>query len=344
MGIPMKPRYDSFDPIPPKQHKEKLWDPITTLDIINPSRGRLTCVGHAVTRGRRCRNPINQANQFSAFQLLQDLSYIDTSTTDINAKLHHLAKLTLCVRYHYNQADDMAKEWSKDIDQLQEASRKKTDIKIEPESREELLIRLQKILDALSKTKAADEFPFSSPTSQHYQEQRSRNSAQEEEIRRRSEEEMRKSRERGWQQQEHERREREGKAKKQREEEERRKKEQQARDREAREREERNERIRQEAERLRKEQEREEKERKERKKREEEEEKCQEEQRAKDKEAREREERNERCRRRAEKAKEDRERKERELKVKAREEWDNAWLDYVLRWDDLKSKLGFQLR
>jgi hypothetical protein len=341
MGIPSKPCYDSFSQIPPKQHKEKLWDPIATLDIINPDRGRLTCVGHAVTCGRRCRNPINQANQFSAFQLLQELSYIDTSTTDINAKLHCLAKLTLCVRYHYNQADDMAKKWSKEINQLQEASRNRTDIKIEPESLEEVLINLQKLLDRLNKNMTADAIPFSSPASQYYQEQFGRNSAQEEEAAKRRKEEMCKSQEQERQQQEREKREQEGKEQKQREEEERRKKEQQARDREAREREERKERIRQEAEQLRKEQERKEKERK---KREAEEEKRQEEQRARDKEVREREERNERCRRRAEKAKEDRERKERELKAKAREEWDKAWLDYVLRWDDLKSELGFRLR
>ncbi|KAF2178616.1 hypothetical protein K469DRAFT_477655, partial [Zopfia rhizophila CBS 207.26] len=70
------------------------------------------CVGYAPSCRRRCRNPIKQVNRASAFQLLEDLSYIDTSTTDINAKLHELAEFTLCLRYHQSQRNDMVEKWS----------------------------------------------------------------------------------------------------------------------------------------------------------------------------------------------------------------------------------------
>ncbi|KAF2676218.1 hypothetical protein K458DRAFT_437492 [Lentithecium fluviatile CBS 122367] len=263
MGISSKSRYDSVDQFPPEQQKKKFWDPVTILDIINPSRGCLTCVGYAPSCGRRCRNPINSDNRASAFRLLEDLSYIDTSTTDINAKLHQLARLTLCLRFHQSQKNDMVEKWCRKTDQQQTATRNSTNTKIDPDRMEERLKDLEKLLArVLSKAEGADEFIFSSPAGQRYRKQYDRQSAQEEQARKRQEEETRKSREQErereqkHQQQKREKTEREEKERKKREEEKRRKEEQQARDREAREREERNERIRRRAEQARKERER----------------------------------------------------------------------------------------
>ncbi|OCK98242.1 uncharacterized protein K441DRAFT_464242, partial [Cenococcum geophilum 1.58] len=87
------------------------WDPIETLEIINPDRNCLTCVGYAPSCGRRCRNPINQANRASAFQLLKDLENIDPSMTNIQPQLCRLAGLTLCLRYHQNQVGAVVDEW-----------------------------------------------------------------------------------------------------------------------------------------------------------------------------------------------------------------------------------------
>ncbi|KAF2476807.1 uncharacterized protein BDR25DRAFT_41267 [Lindgomyces ingoldianus] len=259
MGISLNSRHDSFSQFPPEQRKKKLWDPSTTLDIINPSKGCLTCVGYAPSCGRRCRNPINQANRASAYRLLEDLSYIDASTTDINAKLHQLAGLTLCLRFHQGQKNDIVKKWCRKIDQQQTASRISIDAKVDPNRIEEQLKDIEGLLaHILYKTKGADEFIFSSPTSQHYRKRYDPQSAQEERAQKQREEETRKSRERERenQQQERVKKEREEKEKKKREEEKMQKEEQQAKDREARERQERNERIRQRAEQARKESER----------------------------------------------------------------------------------------
>ena len=111
MGIHSVPRYGSFDTFSHSGKTKKRWDPIETLGIINPDRDCLTCVGYAPSCGRRCRNPINQANRASAFQLLKDLENIDPSTTNIKPQLRRLAGLTLCLRYHQNQVSPVVDEW-----------------------------------------------------------------------------------------------------------------------------------------------------------------------------------------------------------------------------------------
>jgi hypothetical protein len=317
MGIIPKSRYDSFHHFPPAQPKKKLWDPFTTLGF-NPDGGSFTCVGIAKSTKERCCNPINKANRASSFQLLEDLSYIDVSTTDINAELHKLARLSLCLRNHQSQQNDMVKNWSKAIKKTQSASRNNIKIKIDPDEFEELLKYKEALIAHLrNRNDGAKEFMFSSPTSQRYPKQNDGQSAQEERTRKQREEETRKSRERE--------RERE--------------RQQQEREKEAREEKEKMKRNEEKAQQKRAEEKA--------KQKREEEKRCREEQEAREREAREREERNERVRQRADQARKERERKAKEQAAKARDEWDESWLKYVLQWDKLKSKFfsipGFRL-
>jgi hypothetical protein len=256
MGIDSRFRHGSFDHFPLPQQKRKYWDPIATLDIINPNRGCLTCVGYAPSRGRRCYNPINYGNRESAFLLLEALSEIDISKTDVTEKLHQLASLTLCIRYHQGQDYNVVQKWTRQIGQQQKLK-----------NMEELPARDR------HRSKGADEFAFPLPTGQRYRRQYDPQSTQEERARRGWEQEARKPREqeRERQQRESEKRERERKEREKREQERKKcqeerqhKQEQEARDNEAREREERNERIRQRAKQAREERERKAKEQSER--------------------------------------------------------------------------------
>ncbi|KAF2651660.1 hypothetical protein K491DRAFT_606444, partial [Lophiostoma macrostomum CBS 122681] len=112
MGLYTETRYEPLHDHAFERKKTKFWDPETTLDIINPDRGTLTCVGYAPSCRRRCRNLINQYNRESAHHLLDKLSYINVATTNIDADLYELARLTLCQRYHQDQARSMVRQWN----------------------------------------------------------------------------------------------------------------------------------------------------------------------------------------------------------------------------------------
>jgi chromosome segregation ATPase len=102
-----------------KSEHTKFWDPVDVLQMINPDRNGLTCVGYAPSCRRRCRNPINANNRNTAFGILDELSYINPEVTNIRSKLSTLAKTTLCLAYHQNQVDRMVKSWMNTISTLQ---------------------------------------------------------------------------------------------------------------------------------------------------------------------------------------------------------------------------------
>lgn len=299
MGVTSGPRYNFHSQLPREQPRKEFWDPVATLDIINPDRGCLTCVGYAPSRGRRCRNPINMGNRSSAFHLLGELSYIDVSTTNIDAKLRQLARLTLCLRYHQDQEHEMVRQWNRKIESLRTTSRT-------PADSDPIWERLQKGYEKVKEKKT----PGNENESIDEVFARLLDWLKQEQEARRRDEETRKSRE---QEQQRQQQEREKKERQKREQEQTQRKRQEEEERKKREEEERERKRREETER--------------RKEAEE----------AKAREAREREERNERVRQRAEQIRKERERKAKEQAAKAREEWDKAWLEYVLRWDELKS-------
>ncbi|PVH99184.1 hypothetical protein DM02DRAFT_672846 [Periconia macrospinosa] len=300
MGIKSRPRHDSFTDSFPSQ---KLWDPIATLEIINPARGNITCVGYAPSCGRRCRNPINYGNRESAYELLEALSYIDTSTTNISGKLRQLAQFTLCVRYHQDQDERMVKVWSKQIRQQQRMG-----------------IGEEPLLHARQKTKSADFFEAFEQKLREEQEWMKRlqervECLEKENQRLKYEAEKR----REYSDEEKQQKKRNEETQRKKDEETQRRKDEEKRQQEKNEEEE-----------LQKKQE------EEKQKKSEEQNKRRKEEEAKAKEAREREERNERVRRRAEEMRKMRAQKVKEQADKERQEWHQAWLRYVSQWEQIK--------
>lgn len=302
MGIHSVPRYGSFDTYSHSGKTKKRWDPIETLEIINPDRNCLTCVGYAPSCGRRCRNPINQANRASAFQLLKDLENIDPSTTNIQPQLRRLAGLTLCLRYHQNQVGAVVDDWMSVLPVRNSFKMEETDDsddELGHLSRNELERMVKEMKEMLERDRKRQEDKDQQKREREREEKERREKERQEKERQEKEQEEKERRERRRQEKEREEKERQERERKQREEEEK-----------QREKEERKERKREAREK--------------------------EEQEKKEKERRESEERNERVRQRAQRAKEERERKEREKAERERKEWDEIWLLYSKRWDSIK--------
>ena len=107
MGI-----YSQDRPFP--KRATKLWDPYVTFEIINPDRGTFTCVGHAPSKGRRCRYRIG------AWDIVySDLDYISTLSPgdpEIKRRLREIAIDSLCVKEHKKQAwqaDAIVEKWTR---------------------------------------------------------------------------------------------------------------------------------------------------------------------------------------------------------------------------------------
>lgn len=84
-------------------HGPALWDPVAALQLVNPDREKITCVGYAPTQGRRCRNPIAAHNVSAAKETLSNLSRRIPHDGLMEAELHNVASRLLCVRYHQGQ-------------------------------------------------------------------------------------------------------------------------------------------------------------------------------------------------------------------------------------------------
>src|ERR1700691_4035579 len=82
--------------------KKKLWDPSETLGIINTDPGyqRITCIGHAPSQGRRCRNPIRSDNPDFITATLSEIAYLRPDNPTVISRLRAIAGPALCVRYH----------------------------------------------------------------------------------------------------------------------------------------------------------------------------------------------------------------------------------------------------
>jgi len=126
MVVYSSPYADSFDSIP-KTKQKKIWDAVEVLDIINPDRGCLTCVGYAPSCRRRCRNPINAGNRATAFRLLDRIAYSKPQSPDTRKLLHELAKCALCLRNHQDQAHDVVAQWERKIAAMTPEQKVKTE-------------------------------------------------------------------------------------------------------------------------------------------------------------------------------------------------------------------------
>ena len=87
------------------------WDPIQLLSLMNPDKLAITCVGHAASCRRRCRNAIAAHNIQSAKIVMRNLVRSGLSDNEVKNLLFELAEYTLCRRYHLGQATVILDGW-----------------------------------------------------------------------------------------------------------------------------------------------------------------------------------------------------------------------------------------
>ena len=91
-----------------------LWDPAEILQFEPNSLG-LTCIGHAKTQGRRCDNPIADANRQQAAKILLEMARLDPRSPRVDFELEELASCLLCRKWHQDQAGAIKRQWRRDI-------------------------------------------------------------------------------------------------------------------------------------------------------------------------------------------------------------------------------------
>ena len=94
------------------------WSPASVLQL-DPNS---TCIGHAKTQGRRCRNPIAYANRKEATNILHEMSRRDPFQSQrLDSQLEELASRLLCRRWHQDQAVEIKRQWRRHIEDFQAA-------------------------------------------------------------------------------------------------------------------------------------------------------------------------------------------------------------------------------
>ena len=86
------------------------WAPAEILEL-DPNSSTFTCVGHAPSKGRRCRNAIACVNRQEGAKILLHMSRLDPHSQRLDDKLYELASRLLCRRWHQNQVADMKRKW-----------------------------------------------------------------------------------------------------------------------------------------------------------------------------------------------------------------------------------------
>ncbi|KAF2678885.1 hypothetical protein K458DRAFT_315897, partial [Lentithecium fluviatile CBS 122367] len=88
-----------------------LWDPRATLDIASDHR----CVGHAPSKGRKCRIWLAGHNVHKADDILRNLSTQEPELGALRIHLSRLAGYLLCPRWHQDQVSSMVDKWEERI-------------------------------------------------------------------------------------------------------------------------------------------------------------------------------------------------------------------------------------
>jgi hypothetical protein len=107
--------------------KPKLWEPFMTLKIINTDPGyqRMTCVGYAPSKGRRCRNSIRSDNRDLITATLNEIACLKPSNPVVLSRLREIAGRALCVGFHQGQAESVVLQWRREIQQVEVNQRAK---------------------------------------------------------------------------------------------------------------------------------------------------------------------------------------------------------------------------
>jgi hypothetical protein len=93
-----------------------IWDPFDVLQINNPEKGGISCIGWAPSQRRRCRNPVNASNRTIAAHILKIMAKQHPDYEELKPHLEELAYVCLCPRYHRNQKDSILGIWEEDMD------------------------------------------------------------------------------------------------------------------------------------------------------------------------------------------------------------------------------------
>lgn len=93
----------------------RVWDPFTALGLQDVCNDTWPCHGEAVTRGRRCRMPVNEANRNTVERTLHNIAHLDPRSAEVQQKLKKVAGLILCVRFHQDQASDKFNDFNRRI-------------------------------------------------------------------------------------------------------------------------------------------------------------------------------------------------------------------------------------
>ncbi|MCJ1230590.1 hypothetical protein MMC12_007264 [Toensbergia leucococca] len=105
------------------------WNPsqIFKLGEYSPEH-ESTCIGHAPSKGRRCRNPIAAANRHEASKKLDRIGRMDVMTANLDDFLEDIASRLLCKRWHQNQASTITSVWLSKVEKLRaEMTRQRAD-------------------------------------------------------------------------------------------------------------------------------------------------------------------------------------------------------------------------
>jgi hypothetical protein len=86
------------------------WAPCAILDL-DPNLQK-TCIGHANTKRRDCKNPVSKQSREKACFILRLVNALPRDSEAVTPYLMDLAKLLLCKRVHQDQASGIVDSWN----------------------------------------------------------------------------------------------------------------------------------------------------------------------------------------------------------------------------------------
>jgi hypothetical protein len=85
------------------------------FELFNTDHGKVTCVGYAPSKHRRCQNSVQAKSSRSLQTRLQRLLDEDPFSDEVETVLRDLAAGSLCKRDHQNQADTIFSNWIQNV-------------------------------------------------------------------------------------------------------------------------------------------------------------------------------------------------------------------------------------
>ncbi|KAK0385637.1 hypothetical protein NLU13_6814 [Sarocladium strictum] len=152
------------------------WDPDAVFEITNPSTGYPTCVGQAVTCGRRCKRVVAGYNVLSANCIARDLAELSPSAAAGDDQLYHIAHIMLCYQ-HGHQAEELVSKWRRELHHCDSKSEAEPPLQTGgfhyEDDIKDLYEAIQKLQEQLRRIKAARQThsekssPFNNPSTEY---------------------------------------------------------------------------------------------------------------------------------------------------------------------------------